>query len=128
MQAEQKKAVIRRLYDQIVNGGKLELLAELFSPDFVDHSTPTQAVGISGVKAYLAEVRSGFPDIRVSIDVLFAEGEMVAVRTTWHGTHLGVYEGHAATGQHVERTLLQLFRLHDGKILEEWNEGESLFR
>ena len=52
--------------------------------------------------------------------------DKVAVRTTWRGTHLGEYEGIAPTGKQVTRTMIQIFHLRDGKLLEEWVEGESL--
>ncbi|MBO0777376.1 MAG: ester cyclase [Ktedonobacteraceae bacterium] len=126
MTTEERKALVRRVFEQALNQGKLELVNDLFSPTFTDHSTPEQAPGQAGVREYFAQVRTGFPDIQVSIDTLLAEGEMVAVRTTWRGTHRGTYEGVAATGKPVERTLIQIFRLQNGKLVEEWNEGSGL--
>ena len=126
MSIEANKAIIRTLYEKAFNEGQVALVDELFSPHFVDHSTPEQETGSAGVKAYVEQVRRGFPDIHVTIEDILAEGERVAVRTTWRGTHMGDYEGVEATGRYVERTMLQIFRVYDGKIVEEWNEGAGL--
>ena len=50
----------------------------------------------------------------------------MVVRTTWRGTHLGEYEGIAPTGKHVTRSMIQIFHVKDGKLLEEWSEGKGL--
>ncbi len=106
--------------------GNLAIVDEVFSSDFVDHSTPGQPVGPAGVKAYFAALRTGFPDIEVVIDDVIAEGEKVVVRTTWRGTHRGIYEGVEPTSTVATRTLIQIFRIVDGVIVEEWNEGGSM--
>lgn len=126
MQIEQNKAIVRLVFESAMNQGNLEIIDEVFDPHFVDHSTADQVAGLAGVRDYFTQVRAGFPDIHVTIDDLIAEGSSVAVRTTWQGTHLGTYEGIAPTGRQVTRTMLQIFRIVDGKILEEWNEGKGL--
>jgi predicted SnoaL-like aldol condensation-catalyzing enzyme len=118
MPTEENKAIIRRLVEVALNQGKLAIVDELFAADFVDRSTPDQPPGPAGVKAYIAQVRAGFPDLRVRIDDLIAEGDKVVIRTTWRGTR--------QPGEQRARTLIQIFRLADGKIAEEWNEGEGL--
>jgi steroid delta-isomerase-like uncharacterized protein len=123
---ESNKELLHQLYEEALNRGNLALIDELFAPDFVDHSTPDQTPGSAGVKDYFREIRSGFPDIQVVLDDVIAEGDRVVVRSTWRGTHLGGYEGVAATGQRVARTLIQIFRVVDGLIVEEWNEGAGL--
>lgn len=123
---ERNKTLLRQLYEEALNRGNLALIDQLFAPDFVDHSTPDQSAGTAGVKDYFRAMRAGFPDIRVVLDDMIAEGDHVVVRTTWSGTHLGSYEGVPATGRRVARTLIQIFRVVDGLILEEWNEGSGL--
>ncbi|SRR6266567_4698239 len=122
----ENKALIVQLFEEALHQGNLALVDELFSSDFVDHSTPDQAAGAAGVKAYFVAVRTGFPDIHVSIDDLIAEGDRVVVYSTWRGTHTGTYTGSAPTGRMVVRTLIQIFRIVNGKIVEEWNEGRDL--
>ena len=120
------KAIMHRVFEEGLNQGRLEVIDELFSMRFVDHSTPEQVAGAEGVKEYFATVREGFSDMRVSIEDVVAEGEMVVVRTTWQGTHLGTYDGVPASGRRVVRTMIQIFRIVHGQIEEEWNEGGSL--
>ena len=126
MSIEENKALIRLVFEEAFNRGNLAIVDEVFSPHFVDLSTPDQPIGPQGVKDYFAMVRTGFPDMQIAIDVLIAEGDRVALRTVWRGTHLGEYEGVVATGKQVVRTMIQIFRIADGKIAEEWNEGGSL--
>jgi steroid delta-isomerase-like uncharacterized protein len=123
---EENKALISLLFEEAFNRGNLAIVDKIFSSHFVDHSTPDQAVGPQGVKDYFMSIRTGFPDMHVAVDALIAEGDQVAVRTIWRGTHMGEYEGLAETGRQVVRTMIQIFRIEDGKIVEEWNEGEGL--
>src|SRR5436305_7394868 len=117
---------MRHLFAQGFNAGNLAFVDEIFHPEFVDRSTPEQPAGLEGVKDYIRMVRTGFPDISIAIEDLVAEEDKVVVRTTWRGTHLGEYDGIAPTGKQVTRTMIQIFHLKDGKLLEEWVEGESL--
>ncbi len=126
LNALEKEALLRQLFVEALSQGKLSLIEKLFAPDFVDHSTPEQEPGYAGVQAYFRAVRAGFPDIQVSLEDMIVQGEKVAVRTTWRGTHLGTYEGVAPTGQPVTRSLIQIFRIVVGLITEEWNAGAGL--
>ncbi len=126
MPAEQNKELIQRVYAEGFNKGILAVVDEIFAPNFLDRSTPGQVPGIDGVKEYITTVRRGFPDIFVTIEDAISTEDRVVVRTTWRGTHLGEYEGIAPTGEEVTRTMIQIFHVSDGKLLEEWSEGESL--
>ena len=126
MPAAANKALIYRLYEEAFKQGNLSIVDELFCPDFVDRSTPDQPPGTAGVKGYITMVRSGFPDLSIAIEDLVAEEDKVVIRTTWRGTHLGEYEGAAPTNKQVSRSMIQIFHLRNGKLCEEWSEGESL--
>ncbi|HLV97875.1 MAG TPA: ester cyclase [Ktedonobacterales bacterium] len=118
MLPEENKAIIRWVIEEIVNQGNLSVIDELFAPTFVDRSTPEQPPGPEGVKGFVSEVRASFADLHVDINDLIAEGDKVVVRTTWHGIGHGEVQ--------VNRTMIQIFRLAGGRIVEEWNEGEAL--
>lgn len=123
---QDNKALIRRIYAEALLQGNLALIDEVFSADFVDHSTPGQPPGPGGVKDYFAAIRAGFPDIQVVLEDMIAEGDRVVVRTNWRGTHLGSYDGVAPTGKVAARTLTQIFRIVGGMVVDEWNEGGGL--
>lgn len=126
MPAEENSTLIQRVFAEGFNQGRLTVVDEVFDPNFVDRSTPSQPSGPQGVKEYIGAVRTGFPDIAVTIDDLIATEDKVVVRTTWRGTHLGTYENQAPTGRQVTRTMIQIFRVVDSKLYEEWSEGQSL--
>ena len=126
MQREWNKLLIHQVYDEALNCGNINLIDTLFSSSFVDHSTSDQMLGPQGVKDYFVQVREGFPNMHVTIDDLIVAENTVVVRTTWRGTHQGVYEGVEPTGKGTIRTLIQIFRIVDNQISEEWNEGRGL--
>ena len=126
MREEDNKRLVRRVFEEALNQGKLELIDELFSSQFRDHSTPDQPPGPQGVKEYFTQIRTGFPDMHVTLDDIIDAGDRVVVRTTWRGTHLGNYAGRPPTGRAAERTMIQIFRVVDGKLQDEWNEGSEL--
>ena len=126
MSAEENRTLIQRVFAEGFNQGRLTVVDEVFAPNFVDRSTPSQPPGTEGVKEYISAVRTGFPDIAVTIEDLIATEERIVVRTTWRGTHLGAYEKLTPTGKQVMRTMIQIFHVEDGKLCEEWSEGEGL--
>jgi len=64
--------------------------------------------------------RAAFPDMTTTLEHLIGEGDMVAVRHVWRATHQGPYEGIAPTGRPITFTGADIYRIVDGKIVEEW--------
>lgn len=110
---ESNKAVVRRLYDECVNGGRTDLMAELVGPDF---SLPDGSRGPAAFAANVAALRQGFPDLRFTIQELVAEGDRVAARWTWTGTHTGTFRGFAASGRRVRDTGIVIYTLAGGRV------------
>jgi predicted ester cyclase len=115
---ERNKAVIRRIFDEIINQGKLDLADELLTPDtdvhvpFADPGSGPQAL-----KTIVGGLRQGFPDLHLEIDELIGEGDLVAV--SWHSTqqtHLGSYRGLPPTRRVVRISGIDMMRLKDGRV------------
>jgi steroid delta-isomerase-like uncharacterized protein len=127
MTAETNKATIRRIVEEIQNGDNLALIDELLAPNFVNH---TPAPGLSpdreGIKHLLSMFRAAFPDGVMTIEDMIAEGDKVATRKTYRGTHQGQFLGIPPTGRHVSVGLIDMMRLVDGKVVEHWNVGDDL--
>ncbi len=108
MSAEENKAIIRRLYDELFGQWNLALIDELFSPDYIGHELPAGTPpGPAGVHQLYASIRAGFPEITLSAQDFIAEGDKVVVR--W-------------IAQHAPTTGIAIYRLHEGKIVERWVE------
>src|SRR5262249_437867 len=85
-QSEANKALIREHYDATTNAFKPAAIDRQIAADFVDHGNPG-IVGPEGVKTHIKALRAAFPDLSVTIEDIVAEGDLVAVRGTWRGTH-----------------------------------------
>jgi steroid delta-isomerase-like uncharacterized protein len=119
------KSVARQVYDEVLSRGRFEVSDGLYTADFTGHggtSTFTHEDGLAEAKGW----RSAFPDLTVTIDLMVAERDLVAVRWTARGTNTGTGNGIPATGKRVEVTGTTIFRLVDGKIAEEWTSGDAL--
>jgi steroid delta-isomerase-like uncharacterized protein len=121
MSIEEGKAVYRRFVEEVINQGQFEVVSELFSPDYVDHSSPAGApAGLEGVKAVQGLFRTGFPDVHFTIEKLAGEGDKVATRVQGHGTNSGPFLGRPATGKEATWESMGIFRIANGKIVEHW--------
>jgi predicted ester cyclase len=104
------KRVVRRLIDEVLNGGSLDTIDELYAPELA-----------RGARRWIAPFRESFPDVQMDIVELIAEGEKVVGRFRCSGTHLGPWRGHAPTGRRFERVdEVYIFRVRDGRITEAW--------
>lgn len=123
---EANKALVRRFYDEVESGGRLELIDELFDPGFIDTGHPERGAGPESVRAHVVEMRTRFPDLMVTVDQLLVDGDWVVARLTSHGTHLGPFAGLAPTGKTVTWTGVALRRIAGGRIVEQWTKHDML--
>ncbi len=125
MSAE-NKALMRRFYDEVNNGGAVALIDELFAADFVEHEEfPGLASGREGVKQFFTMIRTAFPDFRMDVDDLIAEGDKVVARSTMSGTHKGEFMGMAPSGKQFRVSAIDVVRFTDGKAVEHWGVTDA---
>ncbi len=118
--SEENKAAVLGAYAAI-NAGNLDGLMDLLAENLIEHDVvpgmpPTKA----GVKGFFTDLRKSFPDLNLSVDDIFSEGEKVTARTTMKGTNSGEFMGMPATGKSVEVPIADYFRFENGKVVEHW--------
>ena len=124
--AEDLKELARRAY-AIMGGGDLDELDELIAPGFIDHDPePDQAPGAEGVKEVFRRMRSGFPDMKLTPEAIYADGDTVIARVRVTGTHNGEYFGVPPTGKSIDVTGVDIVRLEEGKAVERWGVFDGL--
>jgi steroid delta-isomerase-like uncharacterized protein len=126
--SEQNKAVVRRTFEELWNKGNLQLANELFSPNYAHHdpSTPDVGRGPESEKKRATLYRNAFPDLRLTVEDLVAEGETVVARWSCHGTHKGELDGIAPTGKQITITGVTIARFENGKMVEGWVNWDAL--
>ena len=116
---ENNKDVQRRIIDEVINQKDLDLADELFSEDHVLHpESAGVGRGPEGMKQAFAGLHEQFPDIRVEIESMVAEGDMVAIRLTFAGTH-------APTGERATWPEMVFARFSEGKAVESWQVTDT---
>ena len=126
--AEENKAVVLRQEEEIFTRGNLDAAEEIYAPGYVGHdpSNPEDVMGPEAAKQAAADYRRAFPDLRVTVEDLIAEGDKVVARLRFRGTHLGELEGIAPTGRRVDCTGIVVSRMEGGKIAEDWANFDDL--
>jgi predicted SnoaL-like aldol condensation-catalyzing enzyme len=112
------KAVVRRLVAEVLNGGRLGVIDELYTPELAP-----------AARRWIAPFRASFPDVHMEVVELIAEGDKVVGRFTCSATDLGGWSGHAPTRRRFERVdEVAIFRLRDGRIADAWSLEDNLSR
>jgi steroid delta-isomerase-like uncharacterized protein len=119
---EDNRRQVQTLYDTF-NTGDLGRLDELIAPDYVG---PQGDRGPDGFRKVVVGLRAAFPDIHYTVDEVMAEGDRVAIRWHWTGTHRAQFRAFPATGKEVTNAGLGIFRLRDGKIVASTLETDRL--
>ena len=123
MSENDNKTIVRRL-SAALNKKDLETIGELIAPDYFNHNFEIR--GPEGYKGFCSVLFNAFPDYQDTIEDLIAEGDKVAVRAVGSGTHEGEYSGIPPTGKRVEFAAFNIFRIVNGKIVEEWDLYDTL--
>jgi len=125
--SETNKDIVRRLFDDVLNGGRLGLLDTIIGAAYIDHSPAAgQGSGAAGVKAKVAALREAFPDVRFTLEEIIGEDETVAARYHWRGTHRAAFLGIPPTGKAVLVRGMDFYRLRDNRIVEHWDNVDDL--
>lgn len=119
------KALVRRVFIDILSQGKFETASEIFAKDFVNHGT-AKDIGLEQDQVNNRGWRAAFPDLEITIDREIAEGDFVTVLWKATGTNTGSGNGLNATGKKTEGRGIRVFRVADGQIREEWTEFSQL--
>jgi predicted SnoaL-like aldol condensation-catalyzing enzyme len=120
MSTEQNKAIVSRIWQEIFNEGKLDLIDELYDKGYIYHGPGGHELkGLEGLKRYRKELSRFFPDLRFSLGNMIAEGEQVALHWTMRGTY-------APRKKQMTLSGIIISRIVDGKCLEDWEIFDRL--
>jgi steroid delta-isomerase-like uncharacterized protein len=118
---EANRALVQRFIEDFWAGGDLSRVGEFLSQEYVEHTLlPGQEPGLEGYKRRYLTLRAAFPNVRVTIDDMLAEGDRVMARVTIEGTHLGPFLGQPASGLGVRMAAINVYRVANGRIVERW--------
>jgi steroid delta-isomerase-like uncharacterized protein len=120
MSVAEHEAVIRRWLDAW-NTKDIDAAVELLAPDYVRHDANfPDVVGPRAQRDFLDGMFRAFPDLTLRTDRLIAQEDLVAVHLTAYGTHRGEFMGISATEREVTVQAVDIYRLADGRIAEQW--------
>jgi steroid delta-isomerase-like uncharacterized protein len=130
----ENEALVRRVYEEAWGRGDLAVVDEVLADDYVNHlprlarTSAAAPRGPAAVAENTRRFRTDFPDLRVTVEALVAEGDTVAVRMTFAGTQRDPLDaiGAPATGRRMERAVWAFARVACGKIAEEWLLPDNL--
>lgn len=127
MSAEENKAVLRRVAEEIFNKGDLAVADELIASNYVYHGSGGQEYkGPEGFKRIATMFRTACPDLHMTVEDMVAEGDKVAHRLTIRGTHKGELMGIAPTGKQLTISAVTISRFAGGKEAEAWSNLDML--
>ena len=117
--SEANKAVVRRIVEEVWNGGKLDSIDEFYAADFVntDPSSP-EVKNLEQFKQWVAEMHAGFSDEQITVEDLIAEGDKVVEQWSAKATHTGDFMGIPPTNNKTNMSGITIFRIVDGKVKE----------
>lgn len=119
--AEDAKAAVNRLYEDVFNQKRMDVLNGVFAADLVDHTGGPQ--GGEGAKGPVVAILTAIPDLHVTPGPWVVQGDLVATLVSFTGTLHGDFLGVAATGQPVAWSHIDIHRVRDGQIAEVWHPG-----
>jgi steroid delta-isomerase-like uncharacterized protein len=125
---EQNKATARRWSEELWSRGQLAVADEIIAADYLRHDPgdPFPARGPEDVKRIVTMLRKMFPDLRIEIEAMVAEGDIVVSRYTATATDTVGYMGMPPTGKVIRTPAIQIFRFANGKIVESWAARDDL--
>ena len=125
-------SVTRRLFEEVFNHGRLDLIDELIAEDAIEHEALPISTGEmrTDLRAWLTELRHAFPDYHVELEDLIVEGDKAVARERITGTHVGPLLGIPPTGRPICIDGIDILRVDEGRVVEHWGlaDGQAMVR
>ena len=119
--------LVHRFNAEYINTGDAEVIEEFLAPDCrMFCNGICEATDTAGYVQMMREFRTAFPDLTHTCDEIMSDGDRVAERFTTTGTHRGEFQGIPPTGKQVEFTGTSIFRVRNGRIVEERTSTDLL--
>jgi predicted ester cyclase len=126
MATEENKALLRR-FIELWNTGNVTAADEFVNTGLADHTLlPGLPPGLAGFKLMVSGFRAAFPNLRISIDDLIAQGDKAAARVTFRGTQHGEFQGIPPTGKSFTMGAIGILRFKNGEVVEHWATLDQL--
>jgi len=118
---EANKALVMQGWEG-AGSGDLDRLGEMYAEDIAYHGAAGEEIrGREAVLEMIGGYLSAFPDMTITVEDIFGEGDRVFSRVRMEGTNTGELMGMAATGKRIDvRWMMTAARFEDGKVAEEW--------
>lgn len=125
-QTARNKAIAGRVFEEIFNQGKFQVADEIYAEDFVNRGLHRN-FDLQEDQAAVHAEKKAFPDLKMTVILMAAEGDLVTVVWVFRGTHTGAaYYGLPPMGVKLELRGITVWRIVDGKIREEWTSFDQL--
>ena len=118
MLTDDNKALVQRFYDEVINQKNLAALDQFVDPNAVNHTVPSGFP--QGPSQFLNKHLNAFPDIKVTVEDLLADGDKVVALISIHGTQQGAFRAVSSTGKPITVMGINIFRIVNGKMVEHW--------
>ena len=129
MTAPENATLVRRWFDEVWNKRRDATVHELLDPAAIGHLEGLVTHNVTEFLAARSILLNAFPDLRVSVEEILAEGDAVAVRWSAEGTHRGQLLSIPGTGHPITIRGMTWLRLSNGRIVEgwdAWNQGRLM--
>jgi predicted ester cyclase len=123
---QENKELIRRGFERLVNDNDLDAAGRFISESYVNYDFPNVRQGLEGFAEVLGMFRAAFPDMHVTIEEVIGEGDRVATRGYFTGTHTGGFMGIPPSGKPIRVTYIDEWRVENGKAVENWVRMDQL--
>jgi steroid delta-isomerase-like uncharacterized protein len=124
-QQEKNKAIAGRVFAEIFNQGEFQVADEIYASDFVNHGLHRN-FDLQADQAAVHAEKKAFRDLKITVDLMVAEADLVTVVWTFRGTNTAAGYGLPPTGARIELRGITVWRIVDGKIREEWTSFDEL--
>lgn len=120
MSADQNKKNIEQLFTECIAQRNYALLDQFIHPSYVNYSFPAPETGPDGMRLVIENFYKAFPDMKITMEQIIGEGDVVATRGYWTGTNNGEFMGMKPTGKRVKVGYIDFWKMRDGKGAENW--------
>ena len=120
MANDQNKKLVEQIFNEVMNNRNFTLIDKLIAPNYVNHGIPDAKTGPEGFKQVIQQFLDGFPDMKINVEHIVADGDLVATRGYWTGTNKGSFMNMPSTGKKVRCEYVDFWKVQNGKFVENW--------